>query len=255
MTSGTSIIGSMSAEERYFFDLYGYLVRYDALDPAEVAELNRSIDALDVPRPGTTIQDQRFTGFLEADRVFRDLIDHPAILEPILELCGSRARLDHAYGIHMAPGTTGLSLHGGGTPHDPCQFYEVVGGTIFNGLVAVQWPLVDQGPGVGGFRCVPGSHRASFPVPARLPQDWVVDVSLSAGDVVIFTEALTHGTAPWSGSTDRRSLLYKYSPGHLAWSSQHTTTLAELSRRDDLTDVQRRLLVPPYSGGHPAVLG
>ena len=100
---------------------------------------------------------QRFVGFLDGEQVFRDLLDHEAIPEPILEMCGPKARLDHAYGIIMSPGTDGLGLHGGGSPHDPAQFYEVRN-HIYNGLVAVQWALVDHKRGDGGFCCVPGSR-------------------------------------------------------------------------------------------------
>ena len=37
-------------------------------------------------------------------------------------------------------------------------------------------------------------------------------------DVVVFTEAVTHGTLVWQGEHQRRALLYKFSPGILAFS-------------------------------------
>ena len=40
---------------------------------------------------------------------------------------------------------------------------------------------------------------------------------VKAGDVLIFTEALTHGTFPWQAEHERRSLLFKYSPRMIAW--------------------------------------
>ena len=135
------------------------------------------------PPPAPALDTQRFVGFLDGEQVFRDLLDHEAILEPILEMCGPKARLDHAYGIVMSPGTGGLGLHGGGTPHDPAQFYEVRGNHMYNGLVAVQWALVDHNRGDGGFCCVPGSHRANFPRPSGHPASWVVEVPMMAGDV------------------------------------------------------------------------
>ena len=61
-------------------------------------------------------------------------------------------------------------------------------------------------PGAGGFVCVPGSHKSNFlqHMPrdvARFERDvdWVVQPSMAAGDVLIFTEALIHGTATWDG--------------------------------------------------------
>ena len=236
---------SLSELERYFFDLYGYVVRHGALSPDEVDGLNAAVDRLNVPLPGGSLESQRFVGFLDGEQVFRDLIDHEAILEPILEMCGPKARLDHAYGIIMSPGTSGLGLHGGGTPHDPAQFYDVRGNHMYNGLVGVQWALVDHHRGDGGFCCIPGSHRANFPRPNGHPASWVVEVPMMAGDVVIFTEALTHATSTWTAPYARRSLLYKYAPGHATWGTQYQSTLAALSASGLLTERQQRLMQAP----------
>jgi ectoine hydroxylase-related dioxygenase (phytanoyl-CoA dioxygenase family) len=241
--------------ERYFFDLYGYVVRHDALTADELEPLNAAVDRLALPRPGGDLQSQRFTGFLEGEQCFRDLLDHEAILDPILEMCGPTARLDHAYGIHMTTGTGGLGLHGGGWPHDPAQFYDVRGNRMYNGLVAVQWALVDHPPGCGGFRCIPGSHRANFDRPADHPVSWAVDVPLAAGDVVFFTEGLTHGTSPWRAGHDRRTLLYKYAPGHSTWGVQYSTTLAALTQSGLLSERQQRLMQVPAVYPHKPVRG
>jgi ectoine hydroxylase-related dioxygenase (phytanoyl-CoA dioxygenase family) len=243
----------LTDHERYFFDLYGYVVRHDALDDDELEAANAAVDALPYPTPGPDLNSQRISGFLEGAQIFRDLIDHAAILEPVLELCGSTARLDHAYGIVMSNGTGGLGLHGGGTPHDPAQSYEVRNGRAYNGLLAVQWALVDHDPGDGGFMCVPGSHRANFALPADVPDSWKVVVPLRAGDVVLFTEGLTHGTATWRGRHERRTLLYKYAPGHSTWGTQYTSTLASLARSGLLTDRQQRLMQIPAVHPHTPV--
>jgi hypothetical protein len=238
--------GPLTDGERYEFDLRGYVVRRGALDPDAVRLLRVAVAELGHPRAGETIQSQRFAGHLAADVVFRDLIDHPAVLEPILEMCGPNARLDHTYGIIMRPGTGGLGLHGGGTPHDAAQYYRVENGRMYNGLVAVQWALVDHRRGDGGFGCIPGSHRSSFPLPAA-NAELVVEVPMAAGDVVFFTEALTHCTIPWQGTGDRLTLLYKYAPGHLAWGADYDRVgaLADL-----MTERQRRFIQKPAVSPH-----
>ena len=157
----------MTPEERYRFDIQGFLVRRGVLSAGDVEALNVAVDLIDAPEPGDDIMSQRFVGHLVAARRFRDLLDHEGIFDIVLELCGSSARLDHAYGIIMRPGTNGLGLHGGGKPFDPAQYYTVDGGAIRTGLVAVQWALVDHNPGRGGFLCVPGSHKANFPTARR----------------------------------------------------------------------------------------
>jgi Phytanoyl-CoA dioxygenase (PhyH) len=239
----------MTPEERYRFDIQGYLVRRGVLSPGDIEALNVAIDMIQPPDPGDDIMSQRFGGHLVAARRFRDLLDHDGIFDILLELCGANVRLDHAYGIIMRPNSNGLGLHGGGKPFDPAQYYTVDGGNIRTGLVAVQWALVDHVAGRGGFLCVPGSHKANFPTPARIAAEMAVEVPLKAGDVVVFTEALTHGTSTWRGSRQRRTLLYKYSPGNSAWS--HEVWPPELL--NGCTPRQRLLLQPPSVGNHRAV--
>lgn len=235
----------LTEQERYLFDLHGYVVRRGVLSVNEVQALNVAVDLLALPEPAAPIMSQRFSRHLSSARCFRDLIDHRAVLDVMIELCGEYVRLDHAYGIAMNPGQSGLGLHGGGTPHDPAQYYEVRAGRMYNGLVSAQWALVDHRPGDGGFGCIPGSHRASFPLPSLVPLDWVTEVTLTAGDVVIFTEALTHCTLAWRGSGHRRTLLYKYAPGHLAWGKNYVEDLSELAASGALTPRQRVLMDPP----------
>lgn len=249
--SSSGPTGPLSEAERYAFDLHGFLVRRCAIDLDEVDALRRAVDGLRLSRPGPDLATQRFNGHLPRNRAFRDLMDHPSVLEPLLELCGPNLRIDHAYGITMAPGSAGLGLHGGGTPHDPSQHYRVEGGRMHNGLVAAQWALVDHRPGEGGFGCIPGSHKSAFRVPADPDPSWVIEVPLAAGDVVLFTEALTHCTIPWRGPEDRLTLVYKYAPGHLAWGPDYLDDLRPVAKH--ATDRQRLLLQPPAVYRHRPV--
>jgi Phytanoyl-CoA dioxygenase (PhyH) len=239
----------MTPEERYRFDIQGYLVRRGVLSPGDIEALNIAVDVLGPSEPGDDIMSQRFGNHLTTARRFRDLIDHDGIFDIVLELCGHNARLDHFYGIIMRPGTAGLGLHGGGTPFDPAQYYVVDGGNIRTGLIAVQWALVDHAAGRGGFLCVPGSHKSNFPTPARVAAEMAIEVPMQAGDVVVFTEALTHGTAAWHAAHQRRTLLYKYSPGNSAWA--HEVWPAELV--EACTPRQQLLLQPPSVGNHRPV--
>jgi hypothetical protein len=241
----------MTPYERYAFDLRGFVVRRRALDRREVAELTAAVDALGLPPPASDLRSQRFDGFLPRHRAFAELVDHPSVIDVVLELCGPFVRLDHAYGLHMAPETSGLGLHGGGTPFDPAQFYVVHGGSIACGLVAVQFALCDM-PAGHGFMCVPGSHRAAFRLPAGLgPDDPLVeDVALEAGDALVFTEALTHGTRPWPGPGRRLALFYKYSPGSSAWAEEYP----EVWPGAELPERRRRMLLRPSVGRRPPVI-
>ena len=116
--------------------------------------------------------------------------------------------------------------------------------------MAAQWALVDHPPDAGGFVCIPGSHRSGFTLPATFDRELAVEVPMAAGDVVVFSEALTHGTLPWRAREERRTLVYKYSPGNSAWS--HVEWPPELLAA--CTDRQRLLLQPPSVGRHRPVV-
>ena len=81
---------------------------------------------------------------------------------------------------------------------------------------------------------------------------YVLQPAVAAGDVLIFTEALVHGTMPWTAEHERRALLYKYSPGHSAW-DRDGYDLADY-RSFHLTERRRRIMQPPHVGGHQPVL-
>lgn len=247
--AATESSAGVSDADRYLFDLQGYLVVKGALRRDEVAELNGLIDQQGLPEPGETVQSQRFGEFLTWGQPFRDLLDHPSVVPFLKEWLDPAFRLDHYYGIYMRQGTEGLKLHGGATPYDRPEYFHFRHGQMFNGLTVVSWALVDIPKEQGGFTCIPGSHKANYPCPKEIRSyehdpGCVVQVAMEAGDAVIFTEALTHGTHPWTAQHDRRSLLYKYAPGHMAWGGGYARWSQDVL--DVLTPQQRLLFEPPY---------
>ena len=139
--------------------------------------------------------------------------------------------------------------NGGGTPYDPSQYYPWRNGTMHNGLVVVPFALTAVGPGDGGFAAIPGSHKSNLPCPDDFKTftktgPWVVQVPQPAGSIVIFTEALTHGTWPWTAAGERRSLLYKFSPGHMSWLREYPAA-ADVPETADDPELQR-IMEPLY---------
>jgi hypothetical protein len=240
--------------ERYAFDLQGYLLFEGALDDQTVARLQAVIEAQRLPPADDTIERQRFGqgGQLFAwDRAFCDLIDHPLVLAVLADLVGPYVRLDHAYGITMRPMTAGLGLHGPAEPFDASQYYVERMGALRSGLLSFSWSLTDTAPGDGGFGCIPGSHRASLPLPAGA-ESLVVEVPQPAGSLVVFTEALMHCTVPWRAATTRWALLYKYSPGSTAWDPSPPAP-PEVVR--SMSARQQRFFQPPSVGGRVPAIG
>jgi hypothetical protein len=264
----------MTDPERYLFDLRGFLVVEDLLTEAELAACNEAIDRhrdLIRSRP----PEQSLSGSAAALRgdqgrfemtqsllalekpwcePFRRLLVHPGIIPYLTELVGPGFRLDHGPGlIGMEGGTEGHILHGGGEPYDPSQYYFHKNGRMHNGLTVVSWQLTDVNEGDGGFCCVPGSHKSNYPCPSEIKRyeawrDCVEQVVAPAGSAILFTEALTHGTLPWRGAQPRRSILFKYSPGFLAWGSGYPPP-AELL--EDLSPEAQVVMERPYRYKRP----
>lgn len=248
----------MNEEERYRFDLQGYLKIENAIAPETIAAMNQWFD-----RKAET--DPQFAGrdgeTLSVDNLlvwspdFMGLLDNPRVLPYLKELCGEQVRLDHDYcHVSRKPGPK-LTLHGGGLPYDPRQYYHCVEGKMYNGLVVASYALTDTPQGAGGFCCIPGSHKSAFRCPdniqkMQISSDLVQSVPCKAGDCIVFTEALTHGTLPWQAEATRRALFFKYSPGHIAWSknyyaaAQTNAFIAEVTPL--LNEAQRRLLHAPH---------
>jgi len=244
----------MNDVEKYLFDLQGYLVIDNILTADEVATLNQLIDAQNLPEPSLESGKARFGSFLDWGKPFCDLLDHPKLMPYLKVILGESFRLDHYYGIYLRAGTGPLNLHGGNTPYDPPEYYHFRNGNMYNGLVVAAWNLADTGPDHGGFCCIPGSHKANYPLPQEIRQTHyqspcVVIPEGKAGSLVIFTEALTHGTTPWWGRHQRRSLLYKYSPGQQSWGANYVQPPTEV----ELTPRQKLLFEKPYFNARPSL--
>ena len=273
----TATDGGMSEEERYLFDLQGYLVVEEVLSAEELDDLNGLLDAHDLwsqPRGEDLSFDfwqnddsQISAGPLHMwEGPFRRLIAHRRIVPYLTEIVGPRFRYDHGHAMVMQAGGTPFGLHGGATPRDPAIAYEVAEGRIRCGLVVVHYALCDVGEADGGFCALPGSHKSSFACPSSFesltePGPWIRSVPLRAGSAVIFTEALTHGTLPWTAEHERRALFYRYMPGHMAFVGRYREDGREHpggaypqpfhAPDDDWSREERRMLEPPYAWERP----
>ena len=241
--------------QQYLFDVQGYLVIENVLNAEELAVLNRHIDEQELPTPGKV---QRFgsapggSGFLQWGKPFCDLLDHPKIMSILQFRLGDCFRLDRIYGMYMEEGMPRGGLHadyGATSPTaktQPGEYYSFRDNEIHNGFVVVTWNLADTGPEHGGFCCIPGSHKSNYKLPQQIaaaPEDapCVVIPNAPAGSAILFTEALTHGTAAWNGKHQRRSLLYKYCVSHIAWTSRRVA----IPEGIELTERQRILFREP----------
>jgi ectoine hydroxylase-related dioxygenase (phytanoyl-CoA dioxygenase family) len=230
-------------DERYLFDLNGYIVIEGLLTPDEMAVANAAIDAReDTIRVGTrehslsggspALEGTHGRGDLggmlawpEPDCLpFRRALAHPRLVPYLNEILGKGFRVDHQMGlVSMDKGAEGHTFHGSSGPgFDPNQYYIFKNGRFHNGLTVVAVQLTDVNPGDGGLVVIPGSHKSNFPCPPDMRkylahQENVRQIVCKAGDAVIFTEATTHGTLPWTSGRPRRTLLTRYTAGNMAY--------------------------------------
>ncbi|MGI9272778.1 MAG: phytanoyl-CoA dioxygenase family protein [Woeseiaceae bacterium] len=267
----------MNDQEKYLFDVRGYLVVKNALTDAQVSALTDKLleDPESMERGFTGSDRTRFysdddmawssRSLLDYGGPFVDLIDLPTIAPYLEFLLQPHYRLDHDY-LKVDRNGDGreLFLHGGGQgagrgrdivgPHDGGQcYYRYNNDKMYNGLVAVAFELKTVNPGDGGFACVAGSHKANY----GLPEEWrirekqedihecVDHVAAEAGDAIIFTEACAHGTLPWQGNDERWTIFYKYCPHAVAWSP----CFYNADNYAGLTEQQRLMLMPPSAYG------
>jgi ectoine hydroxylase-related dioxygenase (phytanoyl-CoA dioxygenase family) len=260
----------MNEDEKYLFDINGYLVVEQVLTPDEVALCNAAIDhhaehinertgELSLSGDSTTLKGTSgrgdMGGMLTWEKPycepFIDMLVHPRIVPYLNTILGQGFRMDHHPGlITMEEGGEGHTFHGSAGPgFDPNCYYIYKNGEIHCGLTVAAWQLSDTHPGDGGLCLIPGSHKGNFACPPGMKtyekyQDFIKQVTCKAGDVVIFTEATTHGTLPWKAKHQRRSLLYRYTAGNLAYVSGYETWETQYA---ELTEDQRAVLLPPYN--------
>ena len=267
----------MNDDEKYLFDLRGYIVVRNVLTESQIDDLSERLERRRTENPNPILGSDRTVfrdaqdpawgapSLFELGGSYIDLIDLPAIKPYLTTLLGDHYRLDHDYAkMDSLMRNKTLYLHGGGQgaggrrdlvgPTDGGQcFYRYSNGRFFNGLLAVAFELDNVNFQDGGFVCIPGSHKSNIGLPEawrhsktqmEMP-DFVDRVAVSAGDAIIFTEACAHGTVPWEGKGERRTLFYKYCPHAVAWSPCYYNS----NNYGDLTATQRQILMPPSAFG------
>ena len=261
----------MTDEQRYLFDLNGYLVVRQALPVDLVARLNAEIDQLNrmgneevavagAPR-SAEVEDascNEFTSTLLAyGGVFEELIDVPTTLPLIGEMIGDPLRLDAMHYMSRVAGNSSR-LHHGYAELLAYSEYAVNRDRFECVSVKIAYALTDVGIDNGPFVVVPGSHKCNFANPDIL-QEPTLDPPMiqpfpcRAGDAVLFSEDLTHGALRNRSDVVRRTIFVSYAPAfHSGWGDQ-TVTAPGFS--DGATPRQRELIegVSPYGAPEETV--
>ena len=257
--------------EIYFFDLRGYVMLRGALSRQEIAEINAGIDSLLPVKVGEwrgNVHAQAFSAkdginlqqIYEAGEPFERLIDHPAWFNHMKTFVGGEGTFDYMHGplfidenfVNLRGPGEAIPMHSGGHAHVLRTQYHVHNGLFHCGQVNALMALTDIGPGDGATMIIPGSHKANFPHPDLATHGWAdgrsmdqvegaMEVHMQAGDVLLFVDAIMHGSARRVNEGQRRIAVYRYGPswGNFRHGYQPS---AELLAR--LTP-QRRQIVQP----------
>lgn len=256
----------------YFFDLNGFAILKNAVDPELLAELNTAFDRFpqdlaygqwwgNVQR----LDNNGFAGLelqniVEAGGPFEKLIDHPSWVNRLLRYCGEQNTYVHGLFIDECFASVRRSggffpVHSGGHEGIVRNQYRVVNGKFRCGQVNILLALTDVGAGDGGTMVIPGSHKASFSHP-EVPNSWddadtkrkaltrpsgCIEVNLKAGDALMFVDAIMHGGTERTNPGERRVVIYRYGPtwGATRYGYQYSDEL--LAR---LTPERRKILQP-----------
>lgn len=226
----------MTEEQKFFFDLQGWIVLPAVLSDSELNMMKKecyaNIDPKDLNQISGGIKDGH-SGALQ------NLLDHPSITGILSEILGDKPyQNETSYGFRcedshviMRPSNWKKTSRGDkGLPHvvrPPQQAnamrYQVAGKKIFSGLTRLVWELEEVKEGQGGTSFLSGSHKAHFnyggrDIEAESVEDspWLESIydkmdsySCPAGSVVIFTESLLHAANDWTNTKNGRCAIFQ----------------------------------------------
>jgi ectoine hydroxylase-related dioxygenase (phytanoyl-CoA dioxygenase family) len=246
----------LNDDEKYIFDLNGYRVLRGVLSPEQVARCNEAIDRHadqlvaherqfegDSKALASDVRQHWLSGMLGWDRPwcepFRELLVHARVRPYLTEILGAGYRLNEGPDlVTMTKGCAGHYLHGGGIERpDFTQTYMWKHGKIYCGMTVVEFMLSDERPGDGGLAVIPGGHKSNYPLPEPIMfyeehQELVTELHVKAGDAVIFVEACTHGTLKWNADHQRRTMIYRYTPGFMEFGSKAPDSMVEMTEEE-----------------------
>jgi len=248
----------LTEEEKWLFDLHGYVVLKQAVPQedikrmVELCDAWHAVDDSELAPPLRTYRDvstkpttaRSINNVQYADSVFQRLVLNRETVRAVLALTGNCPQLLSVALTRNTMASDDIPFHGGfsGGLRNPANDYQAADGRVFATFLNAGVSLVDVPPGTG-FVCIPGSHKSNFPKPPHVniydDPPTVANVNVKAGDVVLFTEALCHGGRRWPLEDPRRTVFVRYGTSYASWSPGYGPIEAH---RDKLSDDVYELL-------------
>lgn len=220
----------VSIEDRYVFDIHGFLVLRGAIDRSLCAELLKAVraaeakDYADLWREKLPKEKQahrtkdvgdhgyiRLNGLPRLDPIFDEMIAHPAIL-PYLNEFMDQPQLVNTWSITKGKGVQPGGWHSGYGPEQ----YTFRNGVIRSPMLNVVTMLTPNTAGDGCLIVQPGSHKRNLDLPwdkhgrSGVEAPGAIEVTGDVGDVVLFSESLNHNGGVKVSDGLRTNLYYNH---------------------------------------------
>lgn len=151
--------------------------------------------------------------FMQLDpEAFTRVLDNPLVRDLVELFCGKHARLDNHFCFSYPGEGVSPNIHGGPFNESRSVYYHSQAGFFQTSNLKVGIVMQDN----KGVAFVPGSHRTEIQARGmNTEKAELVTPQLRRGDIVVFTDALVHGTV--HVAAHRQMLYYTFTPGHVAW--------------------------------------
>lgn len=226
---------SVTAEEKFLFDLQGFILLKGVLSPEECRRYRGIIDANEAKtfddekqrerlnRTGRPCQptlarnptNVRLNGLLRMDPAFHALIAHPRVAPYLESFMQGPDRCDgpqlgNTWSISKFKGDEPMGWHRGVAPFH----YSYRNGRIFTSMLNTVWFLTDNGPDDGCLVALPGGHKSNLDLEWHryhgLAMPGSRAITGEAGDVLLFSETLLHNGLNKTTPGKRTNLYYNY---------------------------------------------
>jgi hypothetical protein len=263
-----------TALDDFLFDLRGYLILKQAVEPELIDRLNGAIDELPPLEVGEWLGNAQRRDYtsetglevhncVELGGPFEELIDHPGWINLVRHFAGEEKSYVEGVFIDeciLSVRTSGghHPVHSGGYQGAMRGAYNYKNGVFRCGQTNIILALTDVGPGDGATSVIPGSHKSNFKHPLmgdyakgdRMDTlEGAVELYLEKGDALLFVDGLMHGGSSRTNPGERRVTIYRYGP---IWA----TTRFGYEYSDELLDrltPERRKILQPVAPLRPSV--
>ena len=161
--------------------------------------------------------------------------------------------IDENFANLRGPGEA-IGIHSGGVDGvTRCQF-RYQNGRFHCGQINLLMALSDIGPGDGATMVIPASHKSNFTHPdmgqhqmkggevrSADGMEGAIEVHLTAGDAILFVDAIAHGSAKRVNPGERRIVVYRYGP---SWGNFRHPYQVSPEFLERLTPRQRKVVCP-----------